>query len=606
MSEFFEHDDPSFDEQLRNVRIPYDLVMRLRQIAVADDADFDEALKDIALPAGLLARLRDVPVLSDIELDRQLGSVQVPTGFVEKLQQAVADEAADSELDDALCDVPVPQGLAWRVRHVSHATERRWRATRELAIAASLFLVVGLSYLGAVSGFVMTAFGVGSASPERALVVEPQRTQVTKPDIVPFELAREVSDDVLPAATPIAAAEYRPAPPVLPAPVVEQSPPIAALPIDWDLGRVQSDLLIDLAQAKWGKFLASPYVSEEFDPPPEVEGPRPGGIAAVFAKGYDTSVHAKYGVHPFVSPQQFARFRTSRPPLGSSTLSYEKALNDVFAGRRPNRDVVRVEEFLAAPDYAVLPAPRGQTRVDLFGGRSPFAGRAQHVQVVVTVGDAIERKRSPVHLIVAVDISASMSADGRLDRIRDAISEVFERLQPQDRLTLVAFNDEPNVLIERLKLRERGRLRAAMRMLQPSGATNLGAALQTCYSLAQATQPQESLERRIVVVGDGRAGLTPDAQLRVSSLLRAAADEKIAITLVDHSPRSRASASLSELATSGGSRAVAAATSQELAWAFSETLTNDSQVVLSGAKLNVQFNPKVVTRYRLIGHGSQI
>ena len=52
--------------------------------------------------------------------------------------------------------------------------------------------------------------------------------------------------------------------------------------------------------------------------------------------------------------------------------------------------------------------------------------------------------------------------------------------------------------------------------------------------------------------------------------------------------------------TDGFVRSVQSA--EEIQWSLVETLTGDSSLVASEAKLNVQFNPKAVAAYRLIGH----
>jgi Ca-activated chloride channel family protein len=41
-------------------------------------------------------------------------------------------------------------------------------------------------------------------------------------------------------------------------------------------------------------------------------------------------------------------------------------------------------------------------------------------------------------------------------------------------------------------------------------------------------------------------------------------------------------------------------------WILAESLTGASQVALANVQLEVRFNPAVVARYRLIGHGSQL
>jgi Ca-activated chloride channel family protein len=412
------------------------------------------------------------------------------------------------------------------------------------------------------------------------------------------------------ATVPLVESMFEPELPAMVGPQPKGPEPILAPPIDWDLSKKQLALLRDVAEAKWGKFLAHQLVNEDTEIPQQIDGPRPGGLEPIFARGYDARVHAKYGVHPFVSAQTFKHFRSSRPPLVSSTLSYERARRDVLAGRRIDSNAVRIEEFLAAPDYALPMASRGEARLHMAGGKSPFAGRTQLVQVSLNVGDKLPRQRPPVHLVVAVDVSTSMSNTGRIDNVRKALGRLVDQMEPDDRISVIAFNEEANVLAEQLQRRDRRHLLDIIRSMEAAGATNLGAALQLAYSVAQTSVPASTtnkpFDRRVVVIGDGHTGMTPDAQFRIASLLTTAAREGISVQLVDHSVRTSPSAAMMAIAQASGCSALAAATPQELDWALDRWLTGDEPVVLTDAVLDVQFNPAVVTRYRLIGHGSQL
>ena len=607
MSEFQEQPDPSFDEQLRTVRIPPGLLARLRQIANAGDMELDAALCNVPMPAGLARQLRQIPDLPDVELDRRLGDVHVPHGLLNTLRQITGEEYSDAEIDEVLRDVPVPQGLVTRARRASDVAGRRRRLAREFAVAASLFIAIGLSYFGAITGFIIAAFREAATPPKPVLVVQADnRIIVRRAEAMKFEFLGSSNRDDSLVSTPVEGAQYEPLRPSRVGPAPEAPPPIAALPIEFDLTGQHVRLMIDVAQAKWGRFLASQLINEEADPIQTVDGPRPGGLEPVFAKGYDARFAAKHGLHPFVSIGPYAKFRTSRPPLTSTTFSYEQARRDAFAGRRADNDSIRIEEFLAAPDYPLPKSPRGKLLVHMTGGVSPFAGRPKLIQVAMRAGDVVDQQRSPVHLVIAVDVSSSMAAHDRLSNIRHAIKKLVDRLKVGDRISLIAFNEEAIALAEQLGRRDRRDLFDAVGSMKATGATNLGAALQEAYSQAHAAPAAVKIDRRIVVLGDGQSGLTPEAQNRAASLISTAVAEGIGVRFVDHSLGASVSASVAALARLGGCDATAAATTQQLDWALMESLTGRSQVFASDVAISVEFNPAVVTSYRLIGHATQL
>jgi len=143
--------DAQFDGRLRDVPVPRELAATLRQIV--DDEALDERLRGVALPAGLAAGLRGVP--DDESLDCQLRETAVPENLVARIQEAIDDEATDQRLRD----VPVPVHMISRLWSIAQRKPALVRM-RQFALAASVFLMVGVSYLLAMLGIVGSAYNI--------------------------------------------------------------------------------------------------------------------------------------------------------------------------------------------------------------------------------------------------------------------------------------------------------------------------------------------------------------------------------------------------------------------------------------------------------------
>ena len=136
------------DAELRAVPVPEGLLERLRRAALADDEGLDAAIREVAVPAGLLRRLRQ-PALD-----------------------------TDEGLDAAVRDVLVPVELRGRLQQVPKNWVRLARLT-QWAAAASLLAVIGLSYFGAMIGFLISAYPysgeISRAKPISSLTAELSR-----------------------------------------------------------------------------------------------------------------------------------------------------------------------------------------------------------------------------------------------------------------------------------------------------------------------------------------------------------------------------------------------------------------------------------------------
>ena len=104
------------------------------------DSLFDSHLRDVPLPEGLAERLRGIAEPTDENLDRWLRDVPCPQTVLARCRSVTSDEL----LEELLCNCDVPVGLAARLRAIPFARSPVALAT--LARAAMLFLMIGGSY----------------------------------------------------------------------------------------------------------------------------------------------------------------------------------------------------------------------------------------------------------------------------------------------------------------------------------------------------------------------------------------------------------------------------------------------------------------------------
>ena len=167
--------DESFnwiDDELRRVPLPEGLLVRLRrlgkEISELSDQELDDSLRSVPVPAHLGDRLLEI--VADEQLDEQLLAVEVPDGLLDEMTYVPQDER--------LRDVVVPVNLLLQLRRIPPRRRRRIPTT-QLALAASVLLMISLGYALSMVGLVLTAydqvpapyaeFTVDSASSRRTL-----------------------------------------------------------------------------------------------------------------------------------------------------------------------------------------------------------------------------------------------------------------------------------------------------------------------------------------------------------------------------------------------------------------------------------------------------
>lgn len=136
---------------------------------------------------------------------------------------------------------------------------------------------------------------------------------------------------------------------------------------------------------------------------------------------------------------------------------------------------------------------------------------------VVMVGmntpiDADELERPPLNLTITVDLSGSMQGEP-LNRVREGLLRMRDELQPGDRVSLVGFGDDAQVIVEGVSA-DSVELATAISGLVASGSTNLYAGLRTGFETV-AAHAEDGYQNRVVLVSDGLAtvGITADSNI---------------------------------------------------------------------------------------------
>ena len=560
--------DARQDAELRAVRIPETLLGRLRWAALADDEGLDAAVRDVPMPPRLLRRLRQ-PALD-----------------------------TDEGLDAALRDVPVPAEFYGRLRQVPR-NWIRWARWTEWVAAASLLTVIGLSYFGAMIGFLIAAYShSGEALPAKSisLLGAGYRGQ-PEPDFsvaIPPGSSQPQQGPSGSSPTPVPDVEL----------VRPDTPGRASAAGLSELfaGGSSASLFLDVGLHRWGVLTAH----RQFDDLPELQlvaGLIPRGIDWPLVPGSNPHILLRFGVHPFVSPAAHLRLQSGLVPLGVDASSYELTRRYLEDGGLPPPDVVRTEEFLAAVDYGFPVASQQAMGLSIAAGPSPFGGPGLWLmQIGVQASQLPAGKHRPTYLVLAVDLSASMRWGGRLEMIRRELSGLVRRLGPEDRISLITFSEDAQVLAEEAGSDEADRLSAVIKLLAPRSSTNVGAGLREAYTVAARSAAGRETVTRVVLLTDGLAEFGAGTAEKIEQQLADAVERGILLDVIDLGQEREVDSQWADFARSGGGKVQRASNAEQLRWALWEIVSGQSQLVAADARLKVAFNPRAVLEYRLLGH----
>jgi Ca-activated chloride channel family protein len=193
-----------------------------------------------------------------------------------------------------------------------------------------------------------------------------------------------------------------------------------------------------------------------------------------------------------------------------------------------------------------------------------------------------------------------MNLENRLELVKKALGLLLDSLKPSDRVGLVVYGSEARRLLDPTSDREA--LRDAVSRLSPGGSTNAEDGLRTGYEMAAQFRRRDAINRVILcsdgVANVGRTG--PESILRV--IEREAKENEIELTTVGFGMGNYNDVLMEQLANKGDGRYAYVDTLEEARRIFVEELTGTLQTIASDAKVQVEFEPSVVSRWRLIGY----
>jgi Ca-activated chloride channel homolog len=286
------------------------------------------------------------------------------------------------------------------------------------------------------------------------------------------------------------------------------------------------------------------------------------------------------------------------------TASYTYARRQILAGRLPSASTIRPEEFVNAFDQDYEEPSGSGFAIHTDGSRLPAEHRTGGDMRLMRVGlqtrGEPEETRTDATLTFVVDVSGSMGEPGRLDLVRAAMHTLVDRLRPSDAVAIVAFSDTARVVREMTPVSSASALHAAIDSLRTQNSTNLEDGLVTGYRVARGGfRPGTS--NRVVLLSDGLANTGSTIADQILSRVREEAAKQIALLGVGVGSE-YGDALMERLADGGDGFVVYVSDLDQAREVFVRRLPATLSVRALDAKVQVTFDPKAVTSYRLIGY----
>jgi Ca-activated chloride channel family protein len=326
-----------------------------------------------------------------------------------------------------------------------------------------------------------------------------------------------------------------------------------------------------------------------------------GGETLPNDEPFDSMFFEHYGVNPFIDTEDD---HLSTFAMDVDTASYTIARRYVNEGHLPPKDAIRVEEFVNYFDQA-YPGPvegEGAFAIHLEGAPSPFGEERYYLLRVGIQGREVHAEdRKDAVLTFVIDVSGSMNRENRLGLVKRALRLLVDELGPRDKVGIVVYGSQARTVLDPTSAAHREEILSAIDRLRPSGSTFAEAGLREGYRMANRAFEHGAINR-VILCSDGVANVGRTGAESILRVIGEYADEGITLSTVGFGLGNYNDVLMEQLADKGNGNYAYVDTLDEARRIFVENLTGTLQVIARDSKIQVEFDPEVVSRYRLLGY----
>jgi Ca-activated chloride channel family protein len=303
--------------------------------------------------------------------------------------------------------------------------------------------------------------------------------------------------------------------------------------------------------------------------------------------------------------------RVTSDPLSTfsidvDTASYANVRRFLNTGVLPPAGAVRIEEMINYFRFA-YPRPAGNAP---FSVTTELAGCPWHpkhrLALIGLQGREMPDEERPArNLVFLLDVSGSMMSPDKLPLVRTAMRMLTDTLTSRDRVAIVVYAGSTGLVLPSTPGDHKTTIHRAIAELEAGGSTNGGAGIQLAYRVAREHFIRAGVNRVVLATdGDFNVGVTSqDELIRLIEEQRASG---VFLSVLGVGAGNLKDSTMEKLADKGNGNYSYLDSLHEARKVLVREGGGTLMTIAKDVKIQVEFNPKAVSGYRLIGYENRL
>ncbi|MFH6946530.1 von Willebrand factor type A domain-containing protein [Flavobacterium sp. FlaQc-50] len=282
--------------------------------------------------------------------------------------------------------------------------------------------------------------------------------------------------------------------------------------------------------------------------------------------------------------------------------SYTNIRRFINNGQAVPKDAVRVEEMINFFKYT-YPQPKGKDpfSINTELSESPWNPESKILRIGLQ-GKNIPTENLPAsNLVFLIDVSGSMNNANKLPLLKQSMKILVNELRSKDKVAIVVYAGAAGLVLPPTSGDEKETIIKALDHLSAGGSTAGGAGIELAYKVAVENFIKGG-NNRVVLATDGDFNVGSSSNADMESLIEQKRKTGVFLTCLGYGMGNYKDSKMETLADKGNGNYAYIDNIQEANRFLSKEFKGSMFAIAKDVKIQIEFNPKQVQAYRLIGY----
>lgn len=282
--------------------------------------------------------------------------------------------------------------------------------------------------------------------------------------------------------------------------------------------------------------------------------------------------------------------------------AYSNIRRMINNGEHVNKNAVRIEEMINYFKYN-YPQPKNNEpfSINTEYSDSPWNNKHKLLKIGLQGKEIPTDKLPNSNFVFLIDVSGSMDEPNKLPLLKSSFKVLLDQLRPTDKVGIVVYAGSAGMVLPPTSAKEKNKIIEALDKLQAGGSTAGGQGIELAYKLAQENFIKNG-NNRVIIATDGDFNVGASSTGDLQTLVEGKRKAGVFLTCLGFGMGNFKDNRMETLANKGNGNYAYIDNLQEANKFLGKEFAGNMYAIAKDVKIQIEFNPKYVKSYRLIGY----